>query len=46
MLYEQGLATKEKQEQKHRAILEEKENKFNTVFTKDHTNRIIEKAKI
>jgi len=37
---------REKQEMKKKALAEEKRIKENTVFTKDNTNRIIERIKL
>lgn len=45
-LYEQSLLAREKQEMKKKALAEEKRIKENTVFTKDNTNRIIERIKL
>ncbi len=45
-LYSQKDKMDEKMNQKKRMALQEKQAKVNTVFTKDNSNRIVEKVKI
>lgn len=46
MLYEQVKTYQEKANNRKRAKEEEERSKSNMVFTKDHTNRIIERKKL
>jgi hypothetical protein len=45
-LYDQSKLLRQKLEEKRGRQLEEKDSQARTVFTKDHTNRIVEKMKV
>ena len=46
MLYDYNKALKEKQELKNKEAEEQRSNKTKTVYTRDQSNRIIERLKI
>ncbi|CDW91726.1 UNKNOWN [Stylonychia lemnae] len=45
-LYDQSKALRQKIEDKKQRAIEERDNQAKTVFTRDHTNRIVEKMKL